>query len=79
MAAVKRQKHLSVSFTTKRKIIPLKCRHIKNSTSSIVRTVQLAKKVNDNSSFDLCESPLVLPFTITQLKNNKIQTSSITN
>ena len=41
MAAVKQQKHLSVSFTIT--IIPLECRHIKSSTSSIVKTVQFAK------------------------------------
>ena len=35
--------------------------------------------MSDNSSFDLCESPLVLPFTVTQLKNTEIQMSSLTN
>ena len=34
--------------------------------------------MSDNSSFDLCKSPLVLPFTVTQLKNTEIQTSSLT-
>ena len=43
MAAVKQQKHLSVSFTFKTKIIPLECRHIKSSISTIIRTVQSAK------------------------------------
>ena len=43
MAAVKQQKHLSVSFTIKLKILPLEYRHIKSSTSSNVKTVQFAK------------------------------------
>ena len=43
MAAVKQQKHLSVSLPLKQKIIPLECRHIKSSTSSIIKTVQFAK------------------------------------
>ena len=43
MAAVKQQKHLSVSFSIKLKVIPLECRHIKSSTSSSVKTVQFAK------------------------------------
>ena len=74
MAAIKLQKHLSLSLLFKRKVVTVELRIIEITTSSRGRTVLIAKTYAMTHRKNL----LGQPFDVTQRINSQIPTRSVT-